>query len=982
MSTNISEKGFETVFADHLVNDQGYIFKDYNGVNRGDYDLTECVDTVALFDFLAQTQPDELAKLKQNYGVDYQKRFLARLQKEINQQGLLAVLRKGIKDLDCSFKLVYFLPNSGLNLQSQQLWALNSFIVTRQLYYSLQNNNSLDMVILVNGLPIITFELKNLLTGQTVKDSIWQYKNDRSSKEKLFQFERCFVHFAMDTEQVFMTTKLADKATRFLPFNKGYNHGAGNPPVADGMRTSYMWEDVLTKSSLSRILENFIQLEVTEKDGKKNRNLLFPRYHQLDVVRKLLQESKVRGAGQKYLVQHSAGSGKSNSISWLAHQLAGLYGMDGVTNVFDSIIILTDRRVLDKQLGDTIKSFEQTKDLIVRVESGRQLKESLEQGKRIIVSTIQKFPVIVDTIGELAGNKFAIIIDEAHSSTGGETMATVNQTIQADQPEGEEFTDEDVILETLQSRRMLPNVSYFAFTATPKNKTLELFGRPDEEGHPQPFHSYSMKQAIEEGFILDVLTNYTTFKSYYALQATADREKEFVVREANRQLKYFVENHSYPIEHKAKVMLEHFYSQVYLKGLVGGKAKAMLVTNSRKSAIKYHFTFKKLIKERGYSLGIITAFSGDVDLDGNKWNEGNLNNFKSADIPSKFEESNYHILICANKFQTGFDQPLLQTMYVDKKLGGVTAVQTLSRLNRSCKDKEVVFVLDFFNSDEDIKLAFEPYYRTTILSQCSDPNKLHDLKSILDSFGVYTDYQVKDFAVRILKGEPVETLHGLLDSVVEKIKLLPKEDIDKFKDAAKSYIRFYGFISQIINFDVAAFEELYQFLKQLSKKLINLGTKEEILSQSVLDSVDFDSYRNEKKVSQVRIHLSGEESLSPVPTTNPSNKIEDPKDLLENIVSEFNNRFGTDFKDEDKVKQIIDSLSDEIVNSQDMTKTMQDADRSNRRLVLVKLLDQKMADNVDANLELFNNYHDKQGFKEFLTDYIDKLVVEKMKRLI
>ena len=976
MSTNISESEFEKIFTNYLVDSNGYSAKNYT--TYADYNRTECVDTLDLFQFIADTQPLELAKLQRNYGGDYQKRFLERLQKEIADKGIIEVMRKGVKDRDSSIKLMYFEPNSNLNPESRTLWELNRFVVARQFHYSTTDGGkSLDMVILLNGLPIITLELKNLLTGQTVKDAMNQYKNDRSSREKLFGFNRCLVHFAMDTELVYMATHLLDNKTWFLPFNKGYNEGAGNPPSTTGMKTGYMWEEILTKSSISNIIQNFAQLITEQKEGKTTKKLIFPRYHQLNVVNNLLASAKSKGTGQKYLIQHSAGSGKSNSIAWLAHQMAGLYGQDGTINVFDSIIVITDRRVLDTQLGATIKSFEQTRDLIAQVGSGRELKESLQNGKRIIVSTIQKFPVIASTMEELAGTKFAIIIDEAHSSTGGETMSKVNQTIQEIDLE-EEKTDEDIVIETLQNRRMLSNASYFAFTATPKNKTLELFGTMNEEGKYVADHVYTMKQAIEEGFILDVLANYTTYNSYYGLTATQNQDKEYGVRQANTQLKKYVESHSFTLEKKTEIMLDHFYNQVYLKGLVGGKAKAMLVSGSRQIAAKYHFAFKKIIKERSYPIQAITAFSGDVDVDGHDWNESRLNNFGSSQIPDKFQSDNYQVLICANKFQTGFDQPLLQTMYVDKNLGGVNAVQTLSRLNRCHKDKQSVFVLDFYNTEDEIQRSFEPYYKTTILSHGSDPNKLHDLKSILDNFEVYSSSMVADFAKKILANEKAEQLHNILDGVINSIKQLPLVDIDSFKQTAQSYIRFYGFISQIISFDVPEFEELYQFLKLLTKKLVTLGSREEALSQDVLDSVDFDSYRNQKMVSNARIYMDEDSELAPIPGTDATKKAEEMKELLENIVSEFNTRFGTEFKTNDKVlKQYINDVTDQIIDNKSWNQT----DKQNRKLVYKKVMDDKTVSFADSSLEFYNAYFDKPEVKEYLAGMIDIAVKEKLKKM-
>jgi type I restriction enzyme, R subunit len=986
-TTNIREIGFEELITKYLTDNNGFDQKFYSGEHAGHYDRNQAIDMVTLFEFLEASQPEEMDKLRANYGGDYQKRFLERLLKEIREKGTLHVLRSGVKDRNCSLRLMYFVPNSNLNPELERLWQTNSFVVARQLYYSDKHKNSLDMVILVNGLPIMTLELKNLLTGQSVKHAINQYKTDRSSREEIFKFVRCLVHFAVDTEQVYMTTRLEDDKTWFLPFNKGHNSGAGNPPTADGTRTNYLWHEILTKSTISKLISDFVQLLLETKKDKVVRKLIFPRYHQLQVVNKLLLDSKTRGTGQKYLIQHSAGSGKSNSIAWLAHQLSKLFLDDGTTSVFDTVLIITDRQVLDRQLRDNVMGFAHTLGLVETITDGsRQLKQALEDGKRIIITTIQKFPVIVEEMDELGSKKFAVIIDEAHSSTSGETIAKMNKTIKSEFLDGElvedEITTEDVVLETLQSRRMLANASYFAFTATPKNKTLELFGQRLDDGKFVAFDIYTMKQAIEEGFILDVLSNYTTYNSYYALSVLDNSDKEYDKKKANSQMKRFVESNSHTIETKAETMLHHFYSQVYLKGIVGGRAKAMVVCGSRQNAVKYHFAFNKIIRDHDYPLHVITAFSGDVTLDGSDWNESKLNQFSSAKIPDQFESGNYQFLICANKYQTGFDQPLLQTMYVDKKLGGVGAVQTLSRLNRVHKDKESTFVLDFYNTEDDIKAAFEPYYQTTVLSAGSDPNRLHDLKDQLDNFAVYTDFVVHKFTTDLLSGVPVENLHGLIDIVVENLKKLPLEQIDEFKVKAKLFTKFYAFISQIITFDEPIFEELHQFLKVLSKKIVDMGTKEDTLSQDVLDSVDFDSYRNQKINSNARISLSESDELSPVPSSSTAQKPESEKDILENIVGEFNTRFGTDFSDEDKVKQILLNITDEIANDPTKKDSLQDADKHNRKLTFKKLLDEKMYEGVESHMQLLNNYSENTDFQEYLLRVMDKMVDDKLKKII
>lgn len=983
MSTNTKESWFEELFTASIVNNW-FIQKFYTWENLGDYDKKECIDTTTLWEFLEKSQPKEVEKLRVNYGESYKTKFLQRLQKEITEKWIIHVMRKWVKDRDSHLMLMFFEPNSSLNQDLENLWQSNIFSVTRQLFFSIQNNKSVDMVVFINWLPIVTLELKNLLTWQNVRDAINQYKTDRSSREELFRFERCLVHFAVDTELVYMTTRLEDGKTWFLPFNKWNEDWAGNPPSENGIRTSYMWEEIITKSNLSKIIRDFAQVLVEEKNGKKIRKLIFPRYHQFTVVNKLLQDAKEKWAGQRYLIQHSAWSWKSNSISWLSHSLASLFMDDWKTNVFDSILIITDRRVLDKQLRDTVSGFDHTRWLVEAITDwSKQLKQALESGKRIIITTIQKFPIIVDTIGELNWQKFAIIIDEAHSSTSGETISKMNDTmsINESEDESEDKTDEDIILDTLRARKMLPNASYFAFTATPKNKTLELFWVKDNDWKYRAYHNYTMKQAIEEWFILDVLSNYTTYKSYYELAVLKDKEKEYDKKRANRQLKAFVENHNVTIEIKAEIMLDHFYNQVYLKWLVWWKAKAMVVCGSRKSAVKYGFAFKKIIQEKNLPLWIIVAFSWDVNLDWQDFNEANLNNFSSNLIPDEFENWNYQVLICANKYQTGFDQPLLQTMYVDKKLWWVNAVQTLSRLNRVHRDKESTFVLDFYNNEEDIRKSFEPYYKTTILSSGSDSNKLHDLKDALDAFGVYDDYVLNEFSKSILSWVPVEKLHAILDSVVENIKKLDVDQIDDFKDKSNSYVKFYSFISQIITYEVVEFEELYQFLKVLNKKIIWLGSRETYVSQDVLDSIDFESYKNQKMTSNARISLSEDSELDPIPTTLKWSGGDLNNDILQNIVTEFNTRFWTNFSSEDKIKKIIEDISDEIIGDKRMMDSLQ-TDKANRKLEFKKLLDEKIIVNVDDHLEFYNNYYDNTDFQEHIIRHLDKMVTEKLKERV
>ena len=987
--TNTKESWFEAAFTNHLV-DNWFVQKFYfweNAANKWDYDPVLCMDTNSLWEFIENTQPEEVEKLKNNYWDKYKERFQERLSGEIEKFWIIKVLRKWVEDRDASIKLMYFKPTSILNEETIKLWESNIFIVTRQLYFSPTNDKSIDMVILINWLPIITMELKNLITNQDANDAMWQYKTNRDPREPLLRFKRCVVHLAVDTEIVFMTTKLEGPKTKFLPFNKWYDFWAWNPPVEDWIRISYMWENILTKESLSRILESFVQLVIEEKkDWRKIEKLIFPRYHQLDVVNKLLEDAKNNWVWQRYLIEHSAWSWKSNSISWLAYQLIWLYKNDWKTNVFDTVLVVTDRKVLDSQLRDTVIWFDHKKDMVETiVEWAKQLKQALEEWKKIITTTIHKFWVIANAIWKLKSKNFAIIIDEAHSSTSWELMSKMGKTIQLqDDEDEEEITSEDIILQALESRKLLDNASYFAFTATPKSKTLELFWTKTDEWKFVPFHLYSMKQAIEEWFIVDVLTNYTSYQSYYKLKLEANEDEEVSKIKANKQLKRYVEWHEAPILKKATEMITHFYENVYLKWLLWWRAKAMVVCSSRKNAVKYCLAFKKIIAERNYPLWVIAAFSGDINFDWNKFNESNLNWFSSAMIKDEFETDRYQILICANKFQTWFDQPLLQTMYVDKPLWWVNAVQTLSRLNRSYDGKDSVFILDFVNSVEDIKNAFQPYYTTTILSEWTDPNKLNDLISEMETFNILpTEDIIHDFAVKIIKWMSVDEMHGIMDKTVEEVKKLENEKIDEFKIKSKAYVKLYWFLSQIITFSKPKFEELYVFLKILSKKITALWTtNDDPIWQDVLNSVDLDSYKNNKITSNARISLSEDDWWELNPTNEKWWVVADEKDLLKNIVSNFNDRFWTNFSSEDRVIIILETISNDIVNDSKMIESLQNTDKLNRKLEFQKILSDKLVATVEDNLELYNHFFENPDFQERLIQNLDKLVNKKLKDMI
>jgi type I restriction enzyme R subunit len=677
-----------------------------------DYDRDHAVDLAKLLAFLHATQPQTVEQLGLATDGPKRQQFLARLQGEIAKRGVVDVLRKDIKHGPASVDLFYGTPSPG-NAKAVERFAANIFSVTQQLRYSQDETQlALDLALFINGLPVATFELKNRLTKQTVDDAVQQYKRDRDPRELLFQFGRCLVHFAVDDQEVRFCTHLQGKDSWFLPFNKGYNNGAGNPPNPHGLKTDYLWREVLTREGLTDIIENYAQV-VEEKDERTSRKKalqIFPRYHQLDVVRKLLTDTRSCGAGQRYLVQHSAGSGKSNSIAWLAHQLVGLE--QNSAPIFDSVIVVTDRRVLDKQIRDTIKQFAQVAATVGHAEHSGDLRRFLASGKKIIITTVQKFPVILDEIGnEHRGHTFAILIDEAHSSQGGRTAAKMNMALSAQGGEqDDEETTEDKINRIMEARKMLPNASYFAFTATPKNKTLEIFGAPWPEGDVvkhQPFHSYTMKQAIQEGFILDVLQNYTPVASYYRLAKTVEDDPEFDTQKAQKKLRRYVESHEYAIHEKAEIMVDHFHEQVLAKHKLGGQARAMVVTSGIARAMQYFHAIRDYLQERKSPYRAIVAFSGEHEYSGQQVTEASLNGFASNLITERIREEPYRFLICADKFQTGYDEPLLHTMYVDKPLSGIKAVQTLSRLNRAHPKKHDTFVLDFQNDADTIQAAFE-----------------------------------------------------------------------------------------------------------------------------------------------------------------------------------------------------------------------------------------------------------------------------------
>jgi type I restriction enzyme, R subunit len=940
-----------------------------------DYDRAYCVDLAQLGAFIAATQPPLVDALALNEDGATRQKFRARLQGEISKRGTIDVLRRGVHHGPHHIDLFHGTPSPG-NDKAKALYEANRFSVTRQLRYSRDETQlALDIVLFINGLPIATFELKNNLTKQTVGDAVDQYKRDRDPRERLFEFGRCAVHFALDDQEVRFCTRLQGKASWFLPFNKGWNDGAGNPPNPDGIKTDYLWKRILTREGLTDILENYAQIVETEdpKTKKKKREQIWPRYHQIDVVRRLLADAAENGAGKSYLIQHSAGSGKSNSIAWLAHQLIGL--RRNGKEVFDSIIVVTDRRILDKQIHDTIKQFAQVNATLGHAGYSGDLRKLIADGKKIIISTVQKFPVILDDIGnEHRGRRFAIIIDEAHSSQGGRTSSAMNRALAVNGAAEDDETIEDEINRLMEAKKLLRNASYFAFTATPKNKTLEIFGEAYQEGgktRHRPFHSYTMKQAIQEGFILDVLAYYTPVTSYYRLVQTVEGDPEFDTKRARKKLRRYVESHEHAIRLKAEIMVDHFHEQVLVLKKIDGKARAMVVTSGVERAIEYFHAFRDYLLERKSPYKAIVAFSGQHDYGGVKVDEAFLNGFPSSRIANEIQDDPYRFLICAEKFQTGYDEPLLHTMYVDKVLSGIKAVQTLSRLNRARPQKHDTFVLDFVNDAETIREAFASYYRTTILSEETDPNKLHDLKAALDGYQVYDEGQIDELVRLYLEGAGRDQLDPILDACVAVYREQLDEDgqVD-FKGKAKAFIRTYGFLAAILPYTNAAWEKLSIFLILLVGKLP--APIEEDLSRGILDAIDMDSYRVEKQAT-MQIQLpDADAAIAPVPTSGGSNKPEPELDRLSNILRTFNDLFGNiRWTDEDRVRKLItEDIPNRVAADAAYKNAKANSGKQNARIEHDNALRRVMTAVLKDDTELFKQFMDNESFKRWMTDTV------------
>lgn len=993
-----TEETFEEAIEASLLEFGGYVL----GLSE-DFDPHLGIFPKYVIEFLKESQPKAWEKIKNIHKDEVDTKVVNRLLKELQLRGTLDVFRNGFTDYGVKFQMAFFRPESSLNPEAEVLYKENHLSVTRQLYYEREGKNSLDLVLSLNGLPLATVELKNQFTGQNVVNAKKQYVYDREPTEPIFQFKkRSLVHFAVDTDEAFMTTRLAGKKTRYLPFNLGFNNGAGNPPNKDGYRTAYLWEYVWTKDSLLDIVSKFLHLHVEEYElngvKKKKETMIFPRFHQMDVVRKLTAHSRSNGAGSNYLIQHSAGSGKSNSIAWLSYRLSSLH--DDLNNrVFDSVVVITDRRVLDDQLQKTIYQFEHKDGVVVKIDKdSQQLADAITAGSNIIITTLQKFPFVMDKIEALPNRKYAVIIDEAHSSQGGEATKKMKEVLSAKSLEeaaleeidsGLDEDAEDEIRKSMEARGKQDNLSFYAFTATPKPKTVEVFGIKDTTGKPKPFHLYSMKQAIQEGFILDVLQNYTTYKTYFKLSKEIEEDPKVNKKQAARAIGRFLSLHPHNLAQKTEVIVEHFRQVVSKK--IGGKAKAMVVTSSRLHAVRYKEEFDKYISDKGYTdIKTIVAFSGKVKYDvyPEGVSEAELNGFSDKEVPKRFATDEYQVLLVADKYQTGFDQPLLHTMYVDKKLTGVKCVQTLSRLNRMCAGKEDTFVLDFANETDDILNSFQPYYELTTVEETTDPNHLYDLKGEIDSGHIIWQTEVDSFcnvyfkSAKTLSVKEQGKLNAYIDPAVERYKQLPDdspEDVvgemtqENFKHVLQSFTRLYSFLTQIMPFTDVELEKLFTYSRFLLKKLPRKNQSDRF---KLGDEVSLEYYRLQKIAEQnIVLEEQGEYGLDGSIESGIRGTKEEQAALSE-IIEVLNKRFSTEFNDADKL--FFDQIEEELVADEKLSEQAKKNTMANFKFGFDDVFMDKLIGRMEQNQDIFGKIMDDQDFGALVKDYMLKKVYERL----
>lgn len=984
MSQDLHEEKFEDKIVEELTSEdteweEGELEPLYNKFSPGgyrerknhDFDVDMCLIPEEVLEFVKETQQDQWQKLV-NYEEDNaEEKFLQELDRQIKKKGAIEVLRNGLRLSGARFQqLAYFKPATDRNKKAVENYEKNIFSVIRQLQYK-GTKHSVDLAIFLNGIPIFTAEVKGEYTQQDVVDAKKQYKQDRDPRDKLFNPGRCLVHFAADPEEIYMTTEVDGYDTKFLPFNKGHDHGAGNPPNPAGYRTTYFWKYLLSPDSVLGIVQSFIT-EFRERDDEgdltDNEFLVFPRYHQLQAVRKCVDDVERNGAGERYLIQHSAGSGKTFTISWLAHQLAELHNNENDV-IFDSVIVISDRRVLDDQLQHHLKQFSQVEGVVENVEdNSQQLKEALESGEKIIVTTIHKFDYIVEEIDDLSDRNFAVLIDEAHSSQTGELKDSQTRAL-SQKDEEEDMSVQDRINQDMEGRGALDNVSSFAFTATPKEKTLEMFGEELEDGSYEPFSLYSMRQAIEEGFILDVLQNYTTYEDYFNLLKTIKDNPEFEESKAKRLLKSFVDTHELVIEKKTEIIVEHFVNEVMHK--INGKAKAMVVTGSREQVVKYKQAFDEYISENNYNFKALAAFS-DFTLDGEKLTEKKVNPDLDQKIEDEFEEDESRIILVADKFQTGFDQPLLHTMYVDKNLGGVKAVQTLSRLNRTRSDKDDTMVVDFRNDPEDIQKAFERFYTKTRVKQATDPQLVYDLEDELRDFGLFRKSEVEGFA-ELWYGTDTnqDQLSAVLDPVKDRYENADEEKQDKFRKKLKDFIQLYSFLVKVVDFRDEELQKLYQFSRVLYRKLpIERGD----MPNEVKQYVDLDQYHI-KEAEKEKDRSLGNSENDPDGGMGPTHKVKDGKSSdnekkspLENIVEMLNKQFGYEADKQDKA--FIKHLRDRLEENAALKETVEKNSTEKAKMKFKEVKKREMLKIIDQNTEFFDRATGEDKFADFFESWL------------
>ena len=970
-----SEAEFEEHIEEVLLKKHGYF-----PAKQEDYDKALCLRPETVISFIRATQTkkwDDYCKLIGNLD-EARRNVLKRIKEVVDKEGTLHALRKGF-DIHGGghFDLCYFEPTNPVAEESRRLYKENLLHIQRQLKFSEADEKSLDMVIFLNGLPIFSIELKNQISGQNVIHAMKQYKDTREPKEPLFRFRRCLAHFAVDNDLVYVATELAGAKTQFLPFNQGCDGGAGNPPCKLGYATSYLWQEIWQKPRILDLIQRFIRVvDVLDDKGKKTdkQKQIFPRYHQLSCVRELGADAQTHGAGRRYLNQHSAGSGKTNCIAWLANSLATLHTPDGKP-VFSSVVVISDRRIIDRQLQRTLAQVIETKGMLINISgddgmTSKDLKTALEDGKRIIVTTLQKFGVIMDSMGDLPGERFAVIVDEAHSSQAGESAKAVQKVLSyssdEEQKDEEEKTTEDRILEELKTRGPQKNVSYFAFTATPKPETLQQFGTKHADGTFRPFSLYTMRQAIEEGFILDVLKNYTTYDQYWALLKKVEDDPEFDGAKAKSLLRKFVSRNERTIAKKVALMVDHFQSTV--SGKLGGKAKAMIVTSSRLHAVRYKLAVDEYLKTIGSPFKALVAFTDVVkdSKDGKEYTEANMNGFPEAATADRFEADEYRILIVASKFQTGFDQPKLVAMYVDKKLSGVTCVQTLSRLNRTTAGKEETYVLDFENSAEDIEGSFQPFYDRITLSKETDPNELYNIRTDLEKYGIHDSAEVEAFAKLWFVARPnIEKLHAAVDPVAKKWLAEDEEEQADYKSKARDFVKLYSFISGLVSIHDTGLEKLFVFLRFLLPKLL---AKTGGLPLEVLGMVDMEKLavrKNEKKDIALK---RGEAKVDPLKYGSGATLTEEEREALSKIIEDLNSRFNTSFT-EDEI-MVIKQLEKKISEDEALQQQLKNGARHAVAATFRQVAEDALEDLINENFKFYKKVSDDE---EVSKEFFDRL---------